>query len=261
PMQGQPFMGGGMPMQGQPFMGGGMPMQGQPFMGGQMPMHGQPFVGGQMPMQGQPFMGGQMPMHGQPFVGGQMPYQAQPYGYGQMPMPPFGRQDQSMSKSDESEFGTTDQTGMQQLQQMGQMPYQAQPGGTAPFIQQGQHMPYPTGTQFQVMPQGPGTMMESSDIVGMPYQGSGMGMPYQAPVMSQPFHAPHMAPGNMNYDSGHGGPKMQPKPPINPFGQGTPGIYSPPFNPQMGQPPLMNPYGYGSTVDSNRGFDESSEFY
>jgi hypothetical protein len=80
--------------------------------------------------------------------------------------------------------------------------------------------------------------------------------------MGMPFNAPHMAPGGFNYDCGCGGPKIQPKAPVNPYGQGTPGIYTPPYGAQMGQQrPFMNPYGYGPSPGSDRGFDESSEFY
>jgi hypothetical protein len=94
-----------------------------------------------------------------------------------------------------------------------------------------------------VMPQGQGGYFESPEQMGMP------------------FNSPHMTPGGFNYDCGCGGPKIQPKAPVNPYGHGTPGVYTPPFGSQMGQPPFMNPYGYGTSPDSDRGFDESSEFY
>jgi morphogenetic protein associated with SpoVID len=267
----QPFGGQQMPYQ-QPFGGQQMPYQ-QPFGGQQMPYQ-QPFGGQQMPYQ-QPFDDQEMPYQ-QPFGSQQMPYQ-QPFG-GQMPfqqMPYVGRQ---MNMQQQMPYEGDDQIGMQQMpfenqqmmqqlppqqQQFGgqQMPFDQQQfgGQQLPFDQQqfgGQQMPYqqPFGgpqmqfesPQMPLMPQGQGVNFESPEFMGMP---------------GMPFNSPHMAPGGFNYDCGCGGPKIQPKAPVNPYGQGTPGIYTPPYGAQMGQPPFMNPYGYGPSADSNRGFDESSEFY
>ncbi|CAG9607957.1 SafA/ExsA family spore coat assembly protein [Pseudoneobacillus rhizosphaerae] len=277
----QPYGGQQMPFQQQPFGGQQMPFQQQPYGGQQMPFQ-QPYVGQQMPFQPQPYGGQQMPFQ-QPYGGQQMPFQPQPYGGQQMPfqqMPYVGRQmdmQQQMPLEDENQME------MQQMpfgnqQMMQQMPYDQQFGGQQmPYDQQqfgGQQMPYDQ-QQFggQQMP------YDQQQFGGqqMPFQQQQFGgqqMPYESPEfmmqgpgvipeqMGMPFNAPHMSPGGFNYDCGCGGPKIQPRAPINPYGQGTPGIYTPPFGSQMGQQrPFMNPYGYGPSPGSDRGFDESSEFY
>ncbi|HLO11906.1 MAG TPA: SafA/ExsA family spore coat assembly protein [Pseudoneobacillus sp.] len=249
PMQQMPYGGQQMPMQQMPYGGQQMSMQQMPFGGQQMPMQQMPPVGRQMPMQQTPIDEdddfedqqmqmsqmpqmpmGQMPMQLMPYGGGQMPMQQMPYGGGQMPMQqmPYGGDQMSMQQMP---FGAQQMPFESPQMPMQQMPFESP------------QMPY-GGQQMPLMQQGGN--MESPEAMGM---GSGM-----------PFMSPHMS-GPMNYDCGCGGPRFAPKAPINPFNQGTPGVFTPPYGYQQAQPPFMNPYGYGPAADSNRGFDESSEFY
>ncbi|MFD2446199.1 SafA/ExsA family spore coat assembly protein [Bacillus sp. CGMCC 1.16607] len=267
--QQMPYGGAQVPFGSQqmPYGGGQAPFGSQqmPYEGGQMPFGSQqmPYGGGQVPFGSQqmPYGGGQMPFGSQqmPYGGGQMPFGSQqmPYGGGQMPfgspqmpftpMPNRTQQNQSQPMENENNQMMMPQMpygeGQMPMQQIpfsgGQMPMQQMPfgGGQIPM----QQMPFGYGQMpFQQIPQTE-HLTESPD---------GMGMAQ---------FSPHMSQAGFEYDCGCGGPKF-PKAPINPYDQGTSGVFTPQYGTQNVQPPYMNPYGFGQ-VPGPRDFDDSSDLY